>query len=433
MKDTLATPRSLAVFAASMLWMGHHAWAQISAFAQTCVPAEHFGTSCANVGDINHDGTDDIALGGPGGNGTLRGTVVVVSGATGTLLFTTIGDAVGDGYGVSVSGIGDVDHDGYADVLVGAFNHQKYQAEGRNGYARIVSGKDGTTIRTLTTASNGSQFGLRVLGLADVDGDGVPDFAVSSPAVAALGGARPIVEVFSGATGGLLYKCSADACNDGFGYSLANTTDIDGDGTNDFLVGAPNEARGYVKLCSGRDGHTLRKIYGPDVGTKFGTCIASGGDLNGDGKTDIAVVDPDGNPAAGTSTIRVYTAESGDLITDMHGQPDSIYESVALIPRSGSAVFDLLAGDVGRGHVVRFALGASGLGAVQDVTTQDAAGSCFGSSVCTIKGSGWSGSCYVACAMWGTNGSGTPHRGRAWIVDASTGALITELSIPPSQ
>jgi FG-GAP repeat len=145
---------------------------------------------------------------------------------------TPPGDSAGDQFGWSVAGAGDVNKDGYADVVVGArFDDNK----GKNsGSARVFSGKDGKVLYTFDGDRAYDQFGAAVAGAGDVDRDGYADLLIGMP-YASYGGAR----VLSGKTGAVLQTFRGDGALDYFGWSVAAVGDVNKDGRVDFVVGAP--------------------------------------------------------------------------------------------------------------------------------------------------------------------------------------------------
>ena len=106
------------------------------------------------------------------------GRARVFSGADGSILYSFTGDSAFDRFGWSVSGAGDVNGDGFDDLIVGAFFDDN---NGFNsGSARVFSGADGSVLYTFDGDSIGNLFGVSVSGAGDVNGDGVADFIVGA-------------------------------------------------------------------------------------------------------------------------------------------------------------------------------------------------------------------------------------------------------------
>ena len=104
------------------------------------------------------------------------GRAYVYSGQTGGLLWTFTGEAAGDALGFSVSGAGDVNNDGYDDLIAGAYNSD---AGGANaGRAYVYSGQTAGVLWTFTGEATGDQFGGSVSGAGDVDNDGYADLII---------------------------------------------------------------------------------------------------------------------------------------------------------------------------------------------------------------------------------------------------------------
>src|SRR5262245_30345905 len=171
------------------------------------------------------------------------------------VLFDFHGSEAQDFFGTSVKDAGDVNNDGYDDVIVGA---NGWDGDIAMGYARVFSGKDGTLLREWV---GGYAFGVAVAGAGDVNNDGFDDLIIGAD------GAR----VYSGKTGGLIYFY---ADNQGFGVGLSVDTvgDMNLDGYADFIYGAPNDPSGgpgQVFVHSGQNGSILHHKNGFHAGDRF--------------------------------------------------------------------------------------------------------------------------------------------------------------------
>ena len=169
-------PVWLLVIAAFALWLGTASpvWAQITygelyTFTGAAV-FDNFGLSVSGAGDVNNDGYSDLIVGAYGNDagGSNAGRAYVYSGQTGGLLYTFTGEAAGDEFGRSVSGAGDVNNDGYADLIVGA---PSTEYEGYPGQAYVYSGQTGALLYTFTGEAAGDLFGTSVSGAGDVKND----------------------------------------------------------------------------------------------------------------------------------------------------------------------------------------------------------------------------------------------------------------------
>ena len=141
---------------------------------------DNLGQSVAGAGDVNNDGFDDFIVGVhlDDNNGNSSGSARVMSGRTGSLIVIFNGDSVGDQFGWSVDGAGDVNGDGHADLIVGA-KHDDPNGSA-SGMARVLSGKDTSILYSFAGDSGGDTFGWSVAGAGDVDADGFADLIVGA-------------------------------------------------------------------------------------------------------------------------------------------------------------------------------------------------------------------------------------------------------------
>jgi len=204
-----------------------------------------FGYSLASCGDVDGDGLRDLLIGAPGyssGSPTIPfcGGAYVFSAATGAQLFVVEGDAQNDSLGRSVSGVGDVDGDGVPDLLAGSYT--SFGNGSLSGMVRVASGATGATIRTTYGDGVNDRLGWALVGLGDLDQDGVPDYAASTidgTTTNYLGRVR----AYSGSTGAVIYEwlgeSTPDFANGDLGSALA-TGDFNRDGVPDLVIGDPS-------------------------------------------------------------------------------------------------------------------------------------------------------------------------------------------------
>ncbi len=141
------------------------------------------------VGDFNNDDEPDIYASDWSHNelGPSTGRVYVHSGKDGSLLFTKSGEAAGDGFGIGIADAGDINDDGYDDLVIGSWQHSAISPSGGKVY--VYSGRDGSLMTTYSGNVPGETFGFDATGLGDVDGDGIIDFLVTS-AYSGINGSR---------------------------------------------------------------------------------------------------------------------------------------------------------------------------------------------------------------------------------------------------
>ncbi len=282
-----------------------------------------FGSAVAYVGDANFDGYGDYIVGEPlaAAGGTGRGRAYVHSGVDGSLLYTVAGTTDYGKFGFAVGGGGDGNGDGKLDFLVGV----PYDTAGGTGRGRVnvYSGANGSKLLSVTGDQDDAHFGWSVAMGGDLNGGGDGDFVVGAPEYDESGTDTGKVFVYSGA-GTLIRSHVGPSAGAKFGYSVAIVGDANGDGLHDYAVGAPNTTNGKVYLYSGSDGTLLNTFNGTDPGAKYGYSVSSAGDLNGDGRMDLAIGEPFAN-AGGSSRgrVSVYNGSSYALITTRSGTDDN--------------------------------------------------------------------------------------------------------------
>lgn len=329
---------------------------------------DFLGRSVSGTGDVNGDGYADLLVGASGANpndasdsgrsyvvfgGASESPVSLASIAEGLGGFAIDGEAATDSSGLSVSGAGDVNGDGYADLLVGApgaangasFSGKSYVVfggflESPVSLASVAAGTGGFAING---ESAGDVSGLSVSGAGDVNGDGYADLLVgardadpngasrSGRSYVVFGGAvESPVSLVSIAVGEGGFVIDGEVADDLSGCSVSGAGDVNGDGYADLLIGAyradPNGAassgRSYlvfggdldspVSLTSIANGIGGFAMDGEatDVESESGASVSGAGDVNGDGYTDLFV----GGSGGGTSYIRRgYVIFGGDF------------------------------------------------------------------------------------------------------------------------
>ncbi len=323
-------------------------------FSDTLNNEDYFGSSIANLGDLNGDGIDDIAVGAINDDegGTNRGAVYI-------LFLDTNGSVKnyqkiahnmggfgaldnGDAFGSSIANIGDLNGDGIIDIAVGAGLDDDGAIDLGAVYVLFLD-TNGTlkNYQKISVTVGGftgsmwfsSNFGSAIVGLGDLDGDGVNDIAVGAMADHVGGlfgvqrqGAAWILFLdtngtvkshtkIASASGGFSGTLTA---NNRFGAALGTIGDLNGDGVIDIAVGANRDADGGINrgaiwiLFMKSDGTVLshQKISATSGGFTgtidsldlFGSSISSLGDFDGDGNPDLLVgapLDDDGGTDRG--------------------------------------------------------------------------------------------------------------------------------------
>ncbi len=323
---------------------------------------DYFGSSIANIGDLNNDGTLDIAVGASGDDagGSGRGAIhVMFMNSNGTVSniieinsTTTNGPVLHDTdyFGHSIANIGNLNNDGTLDIAVGAIGDDAGGST-RGAIHVMLVNSNGTVsniIEINSTTTNGpvlhndDQFGQSITNIGDLNNDGTLDIAVGAIGDDAGGSTRGAIHVMlmnSNGTVSNIIEINSTTTNgpvlhnnDQFGHSIANIGDLNNDGTLDIAVGASGDdaggsGRGAIHVMFMNSNGTVSNIIeinstttnGPVLndGDNFGRSIANIGDLNNDGTLDIAV-GATGDDAGGTNrgAIHVMLMNSDGSVSD---------------------------------------------------------------------------------------------------------------------
>ncbi len=361
---------------------------------------DYSGYSVSDVGDVNGDGFDDFLIGAygdeDGGDPDAGQTYLLLGKASGWAMDTDLsaadasfwGEDAEDWSGISVSGAGDVNGDGYDDFLIGAH----YDDDGGNhaGQTYLILGKaSGWAIDTNLSAADASFWGedandysgYSVSGAGDVNGDGYDDFLIGAHYDDDGGsGAGQTYLILGKASGWAIDTdlSTADAsfwgedANDNSGISVSGAGDVNGDGYDDFLIGAYGDSDGSI--WAGQTYLILGKaagwamdtdlsaadasFWGEDAADFSGISVSAAGDVNGDGYDDIiigAYANDDGEGGAGQTYLILGKASGWAMDTDL-STADASFWGEDFGDKSGCSVSG--AGDVNGDTYDDFLIGA---------------------------------------------------------------------------
>lgn len=277
----------------------------------------HLGTGGSNgarvsaAGDLNHDGFDDVIVSDPSNfqPGDIGGYALVFSGWDGLLLQWTGGGTLNDQWGCATDGLGDLDGVGWAEFVIGSPGWS-------SGRGRVIV--YGSAYGTIDGELSWPGLGYDVANAGDVNGDGTNDLVASALQTAAGAGK---VYVHSGADRSLIWSWS-DSGSNGFGYSVAGAGDANADGYADILVGLPfySSTRGRALVYSGKDGSVLRMLDGYGTGGRFGWNVDGLGDVNGNGSDDFLVSAYDELGSGQTGAVHVFDGFAGNRLRSYRGE-----------------------------------------------------------------------------------------------------------------
>ena len=269
----------------------------------------YFGYSVSTAGDVNGDGCADVVVGAPFyDNGQAdEGRAYVYHGSATGLgadpVWTAESDQIDAWFGISVGTAGDVNGDGYGDVIVGAWRYSNGQEEEGRAYVYYGSATGLSAGPAWTAEGDQALAYFGASGTAgDVNGDGYGDVIVGAHGYHNGQSWEGRAYVYHGSAAGLAadpaWTAESDHYQASFGYLVGTAGDVNGDGYSDVIVGAyaydsgqMMEGRAFVYhgSAAGVGADPAWTAEGDQESAEFGWSVGTAGDVNGDGYADVIV------------------------------------------------------------------------------------------------------------------------------------------------
>ncbi|HXC53284.1 MAG TPA: FG-GAP-like repeat-containing protein [Candidatus Limnocylindrales bacterium] len=280
-----------------------------------------FGHSVVPIPDLDGDGLADVVIAAPTAkqNDVLHGVVSAHSPKSGKTLWqkTAVRE---ENLGWDMALAGDQNGDGAVDVFVGS-------PANSGGRVYLLSGKDGSVLRMYAPEVPRWTFGWYVARTDDFDADGHPDLVVGAMQGESEGDTHGAVFLLSTNTGALLRRWDSTDPVSGFGEMVTSMGDLDGDGRTEIAIASSYSADdsrskpGEVQVFSGVTGKELRHWTGTQAGEYYGRMITSAGDINGDGVDDLAVGAPwhKAGDADKVGRVDIRSGKTGEALAEWTG------------------------------------------------------------------------------------------------------------------
>ncbi len=313
--------------------------------AESDQPWSDFGNSVSSAGDVNGDGYDDVIVGAPffpGLQVAFGRAYLYLGGADGlspNADWIAEGDQLSEALGWSVAAAGDVNGDGFGDVVVSAVGHQNtLAADGVHSVGRVylylgsAAGLSDAPAWTAVAPTPEAHLGHSVAGAGDVNGDGYDDVAVGSQPAQ---GETPAAGVYLGSATGLSAAPAWGAERPGpilnLAVQVASAGDVNGDGYGDLVVGVdsnftpPGSERNvhdghadvFLGSASGLSPLAAWTLPSDNQDATVGRAVGSAGDVNNDGYDDLLIGVPYAtNPELDEGQARLFLGSPAGLAVE---------------------------------------------------------------------------------------------------------------------